>query len=1406
MKFILFILSFFLFIQAGLSQSPKWEKKKNKAEAYYLKGDYKQASFILKRLKKSQLKHQIDLDLLSVTTAMQAQNFDALGKTIIADSLLMEADSLMIKGKQDSIWEGKLIMAESFFRIGNIRRAQEYLTSFQVSIPDSIQNYKMLAYRASALQLEIYRSNYQYNQAIQLADSIIGLHIPLAEKKQWIQDVKTDTLILKRVGKKKRAIHMTNLANALKTKANLARLSGEFTLADSLYKANEKSLKKLVGKRGKAVVENKWGYALYYHDQQEFKRAAQRLRKTRFFYSNTNKYTLPNRAYLHMIQDESIAYLLAGDLRKYDVGVKEFKRDALKTFGRKSAHFVLARSLELEEYIYRGEIKKAKKKGEKLYTLLDQYYPENHKDRLVFYNQLIIVSILNNNFAFTRELLAKSENIVAYNHGINTPVYHYYKLKTGDFEVKYANDYQRADTLFGNHFDTLARVEWKESHNEFIKLLNDYAEMYHETDRLELAAKLYQEAVVIIFERFGAVSIAYGEQLAKLARVKIDQGEYAEAEKLLEQSVEAIKGDHGRSSLIYAATLRSLGELYQINGKYDLASSTLKKAFRINKRYSKLNVVNNMSSPIQLAEVYIQTGKYNEAEEILKKAIAKIEKKYGNEHFQLLDPVHTLSRLYFVKGDYVKAEKEGISGMKMAEKLLSDSSSKYLENVVLLGDVYREMGDKGKAFKHYDLAITSLTKTFGQNHLTVAELELKKANILLFNGLVSEELLAKLDEAISSIATNLDKNHPKYASALELRGRCYVQLKDYDKALIELNEAYKIHVAKFGKNHVNVANNFLIKGDMYYAKGYYKNAVTNYDKALDLYKSLFGEQHPRYTKILSKKARAFYANKEYKQAKKVLDLTTDAYLKYIRNYFPSLSESEKNKYWNSIRGDFEIYNSLAVKYYKENPTIAEKMLNNELATKAILLSSSIKIRERILKFGSPYEIDLFEEWSEKRELLTSSLSLTNEELKASQILPSKLLKDINYIEKELSESALGFERKTNKKPITWKQVKKKLKPGEAAVEVVRFQAFENNFIDSVIYVAMIFDKKSKYPTIVELEKGSDLEGKYYKYYRNNIQLKGKDKYSYKKFWKAIDEHLSGVKTVFFSGDGIYNQLNPESFRLADGQYLFDKYDLVNISNIKEIVIARREDRESQVGKSAEMYGNPSFSDVTVESEDAMRNAVSSVENLPGAEKEVNEIAGLLKENNWQSDLFVQSVATEAQIKQTKSPRVLHIATHGFFMEDASMSKIENSFEIQAENPLLKSGLLFSGAAELLKQNNVFLFNRKDGILTAYEAMNMNLDNTELVVLSACETGLGEVIAGEGVYGLQRSFLVAGAQNVIMTLFKVNDRVTQELMNAFYKKWIETGDKRIAFRYAKNEIKKKYEEPIYWGSFVMIGMD
>jgi len=217
------------------------------------------------------------------------------------------------------------------------------------------------------------------------------------------------------------------------------------------------------------------------------------------------------------------------------------------------------------------------------------------------------------------------------------------------------------------------------------------------------------------------------------------------------------------------------------------------------------------------------------------------------------------------------------------------------------------------------------------------------------------------------------------------------------------------------------------------------------------------------------------------------------------------------------------------------------------------------------------------------------------------------------------------------------------------------------------------------------------------------------------------------------------------------------------------------------------------------------------EKLPGTAAEIATIQTILRKEGWTTESYLGVDALEAAVKTVNNPTVLHIATHGFFIPKKEQRKRERTrFQLTGQNqpspyltnPMLRSGLVLAGAQSY--QNATEKPDTEDGILTAYEASNLDLQNTELVVLSACETGLGDIQNGEGVYGLQRAFKVAGAKTILMSLWRVDDEVTQKLMTLFYEGWLEHGNKRQAFRDAQAEIRKDHPEPKYWGAFVMVG--
>jgi CHAT domain-containing protein len=220
--------------------------------------------------------------------------------------------------------------------------------------------------------------------------------------------------------------------------------------------------------------------------------------------------------------------------------------------------------------------------------------------------------------------------------------------------------------------------------------------------------------------------------------------------------------------------------------------------------------------------------------------------------------------------------------------------------------------------------------------------------------------------------------------------------------------------------------------------------------------------------------------------------------------------------------------------------------------------------------------------------------------------------------------------------------------------------------------------------------------------------------------------------------------------------------------------------------------------------------------LPGTRVEGECVAAMLGVAPW-----VDTAALETRLKACHSPRILHLATHGFFLanraagdaagrrglgawsEAAGSGQTPTTGMLNLENPLLRSGLALAGANTWCR-GGAPPEGAEDGILTAEDVTGLDLTGTEMVVLSACETGLGEVRTGEGVFGLRRAFVLAGARTIVMSLWKVPDQQTQELMEDFYRRVLGGQPRAEALRAAQLALKARYPDPLYWGAFICQG--
>ncbi|MEL6558333.1 MAG: CHAT domain-containing protein [Bacteroidota bacterium] len=435
--------------------------------------------------------------------------------------------------------------------------------------------------------------------------------------------------------------------------------------------------------------------------------------------------------------------------------------------------------------------------------------------------------------------------------------------------------------------------------------------------------------------------------------------------------------------------------------------------------------------------------------------------------------------------------------------------------------------------------------------------------------------------------------------------------------------------------------------------------------------------------------------------------------------------------------------------------------------------------------------ETFREYIALRDELAEKVLAGDEDL---EDLKSK----INTLQLILSAESAVF-KPVDKQFVFWQDVRKTLKKQEALIEIKRV---EDPMSGKTIYTAFLTTSTSKYPWLIQLSDGQLMENEAVNSYRNAIKSKAEDSKSYDVFWKSFEPYLKDIKKIYFAPDGVYHQLNVSTlYNKKRKKYVVDNYQITRIISGKQLT-----ENSRKIGKvkKATLIGRPAFSTKVPISDDKSlplnespersltrdQLTKSTIQDLPETEAEVKNIDQILRKKKISTDLFLGVSATEANFKQSAG-QLIHIATHGFWFEESTDAQADAMFQ---------SGLVLAGAKNYKPSDDEL----NDGLLTAYEIQGLSLQDTQLAVLSASDTGLGKLTNGEGVFGLQRAFTIAGVDQLLMSLWKVDDEATQQLFTVFYKEWIQKG-KEIseAFATAQKAIRKKYKHPYYWGAFVLI---
>jgi CHAT domain-containing protein/tetratricopeptide (TPR) repeat protein len=1002
----------------------------------------------------------------------------------------------------------------------------------------------------------------------------------------------------------------------------------------------------------------------------------------------------------------------------------------------------------------------------------------------------------------------------------DTTYYTYYLFYTADCFGK-DHKYTRAEDYFLRAKEIYEKNNGSNNPNYLIAI-NKLAESYRLDGKFAEAERYYLLSLDICSARFGEAGPQYLTSLSNLATLYQKTGSYKKAEPLFMKSLAISQKLYGMDDPQIASDLNNIGAFYDDMGDYAKAGSFFLRALKIREKDPGPDSPEYAISANNLAELYFRTGRYEEAEALYLKALSVVRKAYGYESPACAISLNNLGALYQSEGNYNKAESYYLEAMAVRKKLFGEWHPGYATSLNNIALFYQETGNFEKAGPLYLQAMEIRKQALGEDH---PDYGVVLNNLALFYSETGNQPKAESMylQALDICRKVFGEDHINYAVSLNNLALFYSDRGDYQKAEAMLKQVLEIYRKTVGELHGSYAQTLNNLAEIYDETGRDKEAEDMYNEALSILNKAFGENHPDYSSTLCNLALFYQFRGRNGEAASAYYRAKDSYMAQIRQQFSFLSEEEKEKYLKRVLYFFRTYQSFILKQQANDPSLAGVAYDMELSAKGLLLNSDRQIRNFILNSDDSTAIRKYNSWLNLRATLSREyalpLSQQRGDLKQVEAGANDLEKQITRIYSQTS----GQKELQN---VHWQDVQKSLKGGEAAIEFSSFPYFNSEkWSDSTVYVALILKKGDPYPAMVTLFEGRQLDTLLRKNNRgeddfiNNLYnwpLYGdtsgmeKGEHLYNLVWRPLEKYLHGIRTIHFSASGRLYQLSFSALPCDETHLLSDRFRLDQLSSTAQLIERQR----NAPVKKIDLYGGIDYDAGPSPGGESKQGGPFMY--LDGTLSEVENIRKLAEHNRITSVVISGKEATEASIKNLNGksgPDVIHIATHGFFFPDIRMNYNKSGLKASgksniagfrsSDNPLMRSGLAFAGANHYWSGEKT-PSRLDDGILTAYEVSDMYLPATQLVVLSACETGLGEIRGSEGVFGLQRSFRIAGAKNILMSLWQIPDYQTTELMGEFYRRWISGKPVGEAFRLAQNFMKKKYpRQPFMWAAFVLL---
>lgn len=972
---------------------------------------------------------------------------------------------------------------------------------------------------------------------------------------------------------------------------------------------------------------------------------------------------------------------------------------------------------------------------------------------------------------------------------------------------------QSIDALIKNAEERLEHDDWIRATADFKSILEKYnsslsglqkAKIHNDLGYLSLRlldlqnAEYHLNLSILGHEESGIPDRGnYASALQHMSELFLARLQFDLAKSYIDQAIEVIVNDKGRSSAEFALARIDLAQIYEEIGYYDLAYDIF---FQSHESLKELGAFSPEYAEAcnHLGRILIRQGQPAKAEEYINEGTV-IYKQLGTDYdVERAESLEGLGNFYEQLGRYEDAEKILLEALEIKRSIPNEANILIIETLNDLGILYRHLGDDIRSEEMFLEVVKECEEELATDHQFYAIAKNNLATIAMQKG-ENEKAKGLLEEALATYDAKYGPNHPLSANTLNNLARVEKQLgesgvaEEYYKRVLELDERL------YGKNHPDYATTLMNLAILYSASGRDEEADKYYLEALAIRKNVLGSNHPTYYRALENVGLHAMAQGKMVEAEKYFREAIEIQIGQVKSVFAALPLREREIFYTRVRDDVDRYNFIAFGLLDQKPELIKNIFDYQLKTKTLLFTPSEKIESRIVNGNNQALRNEFFEWRNAKQLLANYYRIGEQRLQENNIRLEDVENDVLAKEQGLVSQMEEFQSILPKTAETWKDVQSKVNGDEAIVEIVKIREFKSQTNDGGIvfgftnltqYLAIIFKASASEPTYAILGSRFRYEDDQLDIYKN-ATARGNEDEAFDLLWAPIHNQLGNVKKVRVAADGIFHRINPNSFKYDANNFLIDEYFVTYLTSCMDLFRAKKE----ALSKKSMLFGNPDFKGSS--STDRLRLAP-----LQTSELEINSIAGLLKPKDWDARVFAKADASELRIRSAYNPTLLHIATHGYFSKDEEFFSMVG----KVDDPMFKSGLFLSGASKSYDGfiNGFDPNELNDGILTTYEAMGLDLNRTKLVVLSAPEPNVSQIENRDGVYGLQRAFIVAGARNLLTNFSRANANAMSELIVLFYHKFIETEDASESLRFAQQKLRTKYGDPQIWGSFMLVG--